>query len=130
MGELRFFQTEDWYLINDPVETGAVNAEGLRLAERGVAITYEENNRPMGCGGIILYTETEGEVWLRLSRSVLSAKAARTIKEAFQLLREVFPDVKLWCRVQCNLLKAKRLIQWLGFTFDSTRNGNEVYTWL
>lgn len=129
MGKLRIFKKEDWFGIEDPIEAGPVDPAGLSLAERGVAVTYEHDGKIEGCGGVVLYDDGNGELWIRVSQKVHPMKAVRIIRDAFGIIKEVFPDVKLWCRVREGFEKGRRLIEWLRFQFESLQDGYEVYTW-
>lgn len=126
---IRNFKKEDWYAITDPVEADAVSIEPdmLDIVERGIAITVEDDKGVVGCGGVVLYDEKNGEMWVRLSKRVGKFEAIEAICSGMKILKDAFSDVSLYCRVRQDFEKAHKLVKWLGFKPECFTDGYMVY---
>ena len=120
----------DWQAISDPVEgTGSPDVNGILCAERGLSVTLEIRGCPVMCGGIILYDDDNGEVWLRVSRSCKPRDIVEAALSGMQMFVKCFEKMKIWCRARTGFVKGERLIKWLGFTYQYQDDSYGVYLW-
>lgn len=112
----RPFRKDDWYMDGaiEPIEIPCL--DGLEKAERGVAITAEDSQGVIGCGGIAFWDDRTGELWVRLSGRIKEQplQAIDAICAGFRILKDSV-DVDIFCRCEKDFAKANRLAKWLGF---------------
>ena len=116
---LREYKTEDWTKIDDAVEpfTPPIPMEEfLEMTKNGVAITAIEKGSVMACGGIMYLDDTNGAVWLKMSKKCLiqSFSWARTICETFRLMKKAVGDLRISTYVLSDFCKGERLAKLIG----------------
>lgn len=116
---LKEYKIEDWTKIDNAIEPfipPMPMKEFLEMSKRGVAVTGVENGEVVACGGIAYISETEGTVWLKMSKKCFehSYSWARTIKETFGLMKEAVGDLRISTYVLDNFCKGEKLARWIG----------------
>lgn len=128
---IRKFETKDWHAIDDPIEPCDIDIDKamIDLAERSLAITVENSKGVLGCGGVILYNDTEGELWLKLSKKANKLSVIEAVTTGLKILIESFDGVTFYCRVRQGFEKGEKLVKWLGFKLNRIQDGYGVYIW-
>ncbi len=116
---LRKYNIEDWAKIDDAIEpfTPPMPMEKfLEMTENGIAITGVEKGSVMACGGIMYLNDTNGMVWLKISKECLiqSFGWARTICETFRLMKKSVGDLKISTYVLSDFCKGEKLARLIG----------------
>jgi hypothetical protein len=103
---------------------------------RGLYLTVELDGDIMACGGVHLYDEHNGEVWLTLSEEIKSFEPHRKILvvsavyDVFEILMDSFPDVTLFCRVKDGFVEGEKFANRFGFNkFIEAKDNYRVYQW-
>jgi hypothetical protein len=133
--KIRLYKDSDWELITDAVEpfTPLLPDDSfLHIAERSVAVTGTEANEVMACGGITFLNNTEGLVWVKVSKGCRKSayKWARTIRETFRVMLESVGDLKVYTYVLDSFCKGDKLARMIGLTKTdetATHNGKIYY---
>ena len=119
MIELRKYKNSDWQEIKDAVEPFSPllpSDSFLHIAERSVAITGVEDGEIMACGGITFLSNTEGLVWVKVSKQCRKQayKWARTIRETFSVMMESIDLLNVSTYVVNGFCKGDRLARMIG----------------
>ena len=121
----REYEVEDWAKIEDPVEPFAPmnpNDDFLQATKRGLHVTGTEDGKVLACGGIMFESDTEGKVWLKVSKQIAGSFSwARSIKEVFNLMMEHVGDMNVGTYVLKDFCKGDRLARMINM-----RNTNET----
>ena len=131
---IRKYKDEYWAMIKDAVEPFSPllpSDSFLHIADRSVAVTGMEGDEVMACGGITFVSNTEGLVWVKVSKKCRqnAYKWARTIKETFSIMIDSV-DVTVATYVLKDFCKGDRLARMIGlFKTDKTEeyNGQTYY---
>ena len=88
---LKEYEIKDWSEIKDPMEQFVPlepMEKFLELTKQGVGITGVEDGEVMACGGVFYVNDTDGMVWLKVSKKCLENGYgwARTMRETFRLM--------------------------------------------
>ncbi len=113
---LRKYEADDWAKIDDAIEPFMPVTLKDKLNERGLVITAIEDGRTMACGGIVYANGDEGVVWVKVSRKCLRKplRWARTIREAFGLMKESVGDLRIVTYILENFCKGEKLARLIG----------------
>jgi len=110
---LQLYEAGDWLKIKDPVEPFAVFDEGKvdEIVARGIAVTAIEDGKSMACGGIAFVSESEGNVWVKMSKDCAKQpfKWARGIREAFGIMVRSIGDLKISAYILDNFCKGEKM---------------------
>ena len=89
--------------------------EFLEMTTRGVAVTGLEDGEVMAVGGIAYMSDTEGTIWLKISKKCdKSFRWARAIRETVQLMKEAVGDLKISTYVLSDFCKGEKLVRMIG----------------
>lgn len=132
---LREYDEKDWLKIDDAVEPFMIK-ESLndfnKITQKGIAVTAIENDNVMACGGIAYMSDTEGIVWIKVSRKCLKHpfRWSRTIRETFEMMADSIDGLKISTYILDNFFKGKVLAKLIGMkrTNEAEKyNGNIYY---
>ncbi len=117
--ELRKYKDEDWAMIKDAVEPFSPLLPSdafLHIADRSVAVTGTEGDMVMACGGITFLNNSEGLVWVKVSKQCRKSayKWARTIRETFRVMMESIEDLEVSTYVVNGFCKGDKLARMIG----------------
>ena len=127
---LKEYEVEDWSKIDDAVEPFMVmNDDFNRIVKRGLAVTAIEDGNVMACGGIAYINETEGVVWVKVSKKCLnqSYRWVRSILETFRVMMDIIGSMTITTHILENFCKGERLARLIGMKRDGKTyefNGN------
>ena len=132
--KLRKYKYEDWAMIKDAVEPFSPllpSDSFLHIAERSVAVTGTEDGKIMACGGITFTSNTEGLVWVKVSKQCRNNayKWARTIRETFSVMMDSV-DLTVSTYVVNGFCKGDKLARMIGLSKTGEKeeyNGNIYY---
>ncbi len=132
--KLRKYKDEDWAMIKDAVEPFSPllpDDSFLHIAERSVAVTGTEDNKVMACGGITFLNNTEGLVWVKVSKHCRKSayKWARTIRETFSAMMESVEDLEVSTYVVNGFCKGDKLARMIGLkkTGETQKHKGNLY---
>ena len=131
--KIRKYKDEDWAMIKDAVEPFSPllpSDSFLHISERSVAVTGTEEGKVMACGGITFINNTEGLVWVKVSKQCRknAYKWARTIRETFSIMIDSV-DLNVATYVIDGFCKGDRLARMIGLSkTDKTEEYNgQIY---
>jgi hypothetical protein len=123
------YKPEHYESIQDAVEPFSGLKDEIDVKGRGVAITATDGD-VMACGGIVYTSETEGMVWVRISRKCKDNAFmwARTIKETFRLMVKS-TKLKVFTYVIDDFVEGDRLARSIGLfrTGESKEHNGNLY---
>lgn len=98
---------------------------------RGIGVTGVEDGEVMACGGIVYESDTEGTIWLKVSKKCLGNRFgwARTIRDVFDLMADCV-DLRISSFVLNGFCQGEKMAKLIGLKkTDETRehNGNLYY---
>ena len=128
---LKKYKPSDWTAITDAVEAFVppqTMEEFLRMTAQGVAVTGVEDGVVMACGGVAYMSETEGTIWVRVSRKCWNHpyRWARTIRESFIMIKKCV-DVNISTYILSDFCQAEKLARLIGLKKTDEKvehNGN------
>lgn len=127
---LRLYESQDWDKINafEPFMV-PVNSKDYC---NGLAVTAIDNERVIGCGGIVFIKEI-GMVWVRLDKDLGShIRMARTILRMFNTMCDLVGDMKVIAYVLDCFERGERLASFVGLKKNCKKiefNGNIYNRW-
>lgn len=129
---LRKYKPED-FNIPDAIEPFCSPTDDTGVAERGIAVTAEDGDT-RACGGIVYTSETEGMIWMKISKKCErnAYRWARTLKEGFKIMIDSV-DIKVYTYILSGFCSGERLARSLGMTkTDETEDMNDrtYYKWV
>jgi len=124
---LKEFEKSDWDNVLDPVEPGEFVLSNPSAFDNGMGVTVLEDDKVLGCGGIVLNDNNNGEVWLKVSKSTNPRTIVAGVLAGFKIIKDSFPDVTIRCRALNGFDKGHRLIRRLGFVEDFRMKDCVVY---
>lgn len=133
MIHLESFQPEHWYL-DDPVEIVEAPSEAIKhLTTMGMGFTVMDDEKVLGCGGLIFWKEGEAEAWIRLDKCLLehSTRYVRAIVEAARIVLDVY-DGYIYCWVDEDQPIYQRFVNWFGYKKRQElqiKNGKNYRLW-
>lgn len=126
MIQLRYYKEGDYESIQ-AVEPELVKGDFSEIIDKGVYFTAVDDDKPIGCGGIIFTGEDSGEVWLTLSESFVKKPVLfiRILEAGYALLKDSLEIKKITAKVNAKFNKGCRLIRHFGFNKvrEETING-------
>ncbi|KKM14254.1 hypothetical protein LCGC14_1707970 [marine sediment metagenome] len=113
---MRLYKDSDWSEIKDAVEPFSPFLPNLQVGKRSVAVTAIENGKIMGCGGITFISDTEGLVWVKVSKKCRKAAYtwARTIRETFTAMVDSIGEIKISTYIVKDFCKGDKLARMIG----------------
>lgn len=110
------FKAIDWFLVDSIEEIEIPYERAMLLEKKSIAFSAFDNIGCMGCAGMLFWSETEAEVWLRLDKRVIQTPRGviRAIKEGFKILLP-YSSGRVFAWVDEELPIAQRFIEWMGF---------------
>lgn len=133
---LKEFEIKDWSEIKDAVEPFVPlepTKDFLEISDRSIAVTAIENNNVMACGGITYLNNKEGITWMKISKKCKGYYWARTIREAFSLMREAVGNLVISTYILRDFCKGDKLAKLIGLkrTIETKQhNGNTYYKYM
>ncbi len=131
---LKEYKPEDWTKISDAVEPFMFLKsleEFNKKTKRGIAVTATENGEIMACGGITYTSDTEGAVWVKVSRKCFkqSYRWARSIRETFRIMMDSIGSMTVTTYILNDFCKGERLAGLIGMkrTDDTEEFNGNVY---
>jgi hypothetical protein len=123
MTEITTFKVSDWYEIEDsvaPLSDKTVEEFGpdwFKFAMNGVAVTVRENGAVIACGGIGMYDDETGGVWIKVSqiaaqKPILLVKA---IGDSLRIIIESMGAIDIVAHVRDGFTKGERMARFFGF---------------
>lgn len=114
---IRMYEDGDYESITDCVEPMSHLGSFDAIRDRGVYFTATGDGKPIGCGGIVLIDDDEGEIWLRLSKTICKYPVilVRILKSAKEILDKTFGFKRLVAKVQDDFEPGKRVVRFFGF---------------
>jgi hypothetical protein len=129
MIELVEYKPEHYEAIQDAVEPFSAPKDEIDVKGRGVAITATDGD-VMACGGIVYTSDTEGMVWVRVSKKCKedAFSWARTIRETFRLMVKS-TELKVFTYVVDGFSQGDRLARSIGLqkTDESEECNGKLY---
>jgi hypothetical protein len=129
MIELLEYKPEHYEAIQDAVEPFSAPKDDIGVDGKGVAVTASDGD-VMACGGIVYTSDTEGMVWVRVSKKCQENAFvwARTIREAFKLMVES-TNLNVFTYVIDGFKAGDRLARSIGLkrTDESEEQNGKVY---
>jgi hypothetical protein len=123
MTEITPFKKSDWYEIKDAVEPlsdSVVEEAGPQwfdFAMNGVAVTVRENGAVIACGGIGMYDDETGGVWIKVSQ-IAAQKPIILIKgisDSLKIIIESLGAIDIVAHVRDGFTKGERMARFFGF---------------
>ena len=114
---LRPYQHGDYESITDCVEPIAYEGNFDVIEGCGAYVTAVDGNVVLGCGGVVITDDDEGEVWVRLSKRVCHKplQLLRILKGGFEGIKAC--EIKtLRAKVQDGFEQGTRLAKKFGFS--------------
>ncbi len=113
---LRLYKDSDWSEIKDAVEPFSPLLPNDSFSDRSVAVTAIEDDKIMACGGITFISDTEGLVWVKVSKKCRRAayKWARAIRETFTVMLDSIGDIEISTYVVKDFCKGDKLARMIG----------------
>lgn len=113
---MRLYKDSDWSEIKDAVEPFSSLLPNLQVGKRSVAVTAIENDKIMGCGGITFISDTEGLVWVKVSKKCRKAayRWARTIRETYTAMVDSIGEIKISTYIVKDFCKGDKLARMIG----------------
>ncbi len=114
---IRMYKDGDYEAIEDCIEPFGKVGYFEDIKDRGVYLTVEDNNKVIGCGGVVMTTDDEGVVWLTLSYDIAEKKLTliRLLKEGLKIILESFNLKRITAKIQEGYEKGERMARWFGF---------------
>lgn len=134
---LKKYETEDWLKIDDAVEPLMYmeSSKFNKVVRQGIAVTAVEDGVVMACGGVTYTNDTEGMVWVKVSRKCLrqSYRWAKTIRQTFRIMMDAIGDLHISTYVLADFPKGAKLARMIGLyktgeTEEYKRNTYYKYT--
>ena len=115
---MRLYKDSDWSEIKDAVEPFSPLLPNLQVGKRSVAVTAIENGKIMGCGGITFISDTEGLIWVKVSKKCRKAayRWARTIRETYTAMIDSIGDITISTWIVRDFCKGDKLARMIGLT--------------
>ncbi len=121
-------------MIDDAVEPFSPKqsmSDMLAYTKNGVGVTGVEDGKVMACGGIAYMSDTEGTIWLKVSRKCLENRYswARTIREVFSDMED-YVNLTISTYILNGFCQGEKMARMIGLSkTDETEvnNGNLYY---
>lgn len=134
---LKEYDINDWIEIDDAVEPFSPPRPPENFAEmtkNSIAVTGIEDGNVMACGGITYTSSDEAVIWVKVSRKCLKHpyKWAKSIRDAFKIIRESIGDIKLYTYVLDNFCKGEKMARLIGLIKSDQMEkykGRTYYKW-
>lgn len=132
---LREYDVKDWLKIDDAVEPFSPlvpTKNFVEMAKHSVAVTGVEDGVVMACGGVTYTNDTEGMVWVKVSKKCLrqSYRWAKTIRQVFDIMKKSVGNLRISTYVVSDFCKGEKLARMIGLTKTEESeeyNGNIYY---
>lgn len=128
---MRLYKDSDWSEIKDAVEPFSPLLPNLKVGKRSVAVTAIEDNKIMACGGITFISDTEGLIWIKVSKKCRKAayKWARTIRETYTAMMDSIGDIEISTYIVKDFCKGDKLARMIGLkrTGESQEYKGNIY---
>lgn len=113
---VRLYKDSDWSEIKDAVEPFSPLLPNLQIEKRSVAVTAIEDGKIMGCGGITFISDTEGLIWVKVSKKCRKAAYtwARTIRETYTAMVDSIGEIKISTYIVKGFCKGDKLARMIG----------------
>lgn len=102
----------------------------LAYTKNGIGATGIEDGKVMACGGIAYISDTEGTIWLKVSRECLRNRYswARTIRETFNLMEECV-NLTISTYILNGFCQGEKLARLIGLsrTDETEENNDNLY---
>lgn len=120
MIQLRHYKPGDYESI-ESVEPILEKGDFSTIADKGIYFTMVDDDKPVGCGGVLFTGEESGEIWLTVSKEISDKPITfiRTLDAGYNLLKESLEIQKITARVRVGFNQGCRLIQ--HFKFNKVR---------
>jgi hypothetical protein len=126
--EIRMYQQGDHQKIKDSTEPFVETFNVEPDLSCGVCLTATRDGKPVACGGILMTSDDEGEVWLKLG-GIPDTTLFRILKKGYEIVEESFDLHRLTARVKEGWDVGERFVQRFGFTGtnETTQLMNHTY---
>ena len=128
---MRLYKDSDWSEIKDAVEPFSPLLPNLQVGKRSVAVTAIEDNKIMACGGITFISDTEGLIWVKVSKKCRKAayRWARTIRETYTAMVDSIGEIKISTWIVKDFCKGYKLARMIGLkrTSESQKYKGNIY---
>lgn len=116
MIKLKLYKDSDWSEIKDAVEPFSPLLPNGSFSEHSLAVTGIEDGEIMACGGITFISDTEGLVWVKVSKKCNKEayRWARTIRETFTAMMDSIKDIEISTYVIKDFCKGDKLARMIG----------------
>lgn len=137
MIEIDLFKRGDWFEITDSVESVfdpilAHNDDFFKLIDDGVSITVREDGEVTACGGVVLYDNNNGGLWMKISKKAAEKPMLLlgSITDCFKIIRESIGDIRIIAHVRDGFIKGERTAKFFGFEKTDIKDGDlNTYVW-
>ena len=115
------YKDGDYEAILDKIEPIAGECDFSTIRERGMYLTMTKEGVPIGCGGVIMTSDTEGELWIKISRFMCQKPVTlmRVLKAGLEIIEKSFELDRITARVFEGFDSGSRLVSVLGFNSTS-----------
>ena len=139
--EVTKFEREDWFEITDPVEVMSddvvenMGDKFFEYVDNGVAVTVREEGQVTTCGGIAMFDDKCGGIWIKVSKKATERpfRLIEAIKDSFDVLRNTLGDVTIIAHVRDGFTKGEKMARFFGFQkteeFEEY-NGDKLYVYI
>jgi len=128
---MRLYKDSDWSKIKDAVEPFSSLLPNLQVGKRSVVVTGIENGKIMACGGITFISDTEGLIWVKVSKKCRKAAYtwARTIRETYTAMVDSIGEIKISTYIIKDFCKGDKLARMIGLekTGESQKFKGNIY---
>ena len=121
--EITPFEISDWYEIKDSVEPLSdkvvedFGPDWFKFAMNGVAVTVREKGSVIACGGIGLYDDGMGGVWIKVSQNA-AQKPVMLIKgigDSLKIIIDSLGAIDIVAHVREGFTRGERMARFFGF---------------
>lgn len=128
---MRLYKDSDWLEIKDAVEPFSPLLPNLQVGKRSVAVTAIEDDKIMACGGITFISDTEGLIWVKVSKECRKAAYmwARTARETYTAMVDSIGEIKISTYIVKDFCKGDKLARMIGLkkTGESQEYKGNIY---
>ena len=128
---MRLYKDSDWSEIKDAVEPCSPRLPNLEVGKRGGGVTAIENDKIMACGGITFISDTEGLIWVKVSKKCSKAtyRWARIIREPYTAMVDSIGDIEISTYIVKDFCKGDKLARMIGLkkTGESQKYKGNIY---
>ena len=116
---LKEYEIEDWSKIDDAVEpfSPLMPTEDFKsMTKHSIAVTGIEDGAVMACGGITYTNDTEGVVWVKVSKKCFKQpyRWAKSIRQTFEIMMDSIGNLKISTYVISGFRRGEKLARMIG----------------